>query len=78
MHDATEGGVAAALNEMAEASNVGFKFDWSSFLFPNLGSHYNPQLASLVIVVAAAGITAVYGPCKLSRFNYFLSLSLRE
>lgn len=34
MHDATEGGVVAALNELAEASNVGFRVDWGSFLFP--------------------------------------------
>jgi hydrogenase maturation factor len=34
MHDATEGGVVAALNEMAMASNVGFRVYWSNFLFP--------------------------------------------
>ncbi len=28
MHDATEGGFVAALNELAEASGVGFKVDW--------------------------------------------------
>ncbi len=28
MHDVTEGGLTAALNEMAEASNVGFKIDF--------------------------------------------------
>jgi hydrogenase maturation factor len=28
MHDATEGGFAAALNELAEASKVGFRVDW--------------------------------------------------
>ena len=28
MHDATEGGLTAALNEMAEASNVGFRIDF--------------------------------------------------
>jgi hydrogenase maturation factor len=28
MHDATEGGFVAALNELAGASNVGFKVDW--------------------------------------------------
>jgi hydrogenase maturation factor len=28
MHDATEGGFVAALNEVAEASGVGFKVDW--------------------------------------------------
>ena len=34
MHDATEGGVVAALNELADASNVGFRVDWDRFLFP--------------------------------------------
>ncbi|MCW4035111.1 MAG: AIR synthase-related protein, partial [Candidatus Bathyarchaeota archaeon] len=34
MHDATEGGVTAALNELAEASDVGFTVDWDSFVFP--------------------------------------------
>jgi len=29
MHDATEGGFVAALNELAEASRVGFKVDWA-------------------------------------------------
>ncbi|NWF87589.1 hypothetical protein HXY32_07275 [Candidatus Bathyarchaeota archaeon] len=28
MHDATEGGLTAALNEIAEASQVGFKIEW--------------------------------------------------
>jgi hydrogenase expression/formation protein HypE len=28
MHDATEGGFVSALNELAEASNVGFRIDW--------------------------------------------------
>jgi hydrogenase maturation factor len=34
MHDATEGGLTAALNELADASNVGFKADWEKFLIP--------------------------------------------
>ena len=33
LHDATEGGLTAALNEMAEASSVGFKVDWENILF---------------------------------------------
>jgi len=35
MHDATEGGLTAALNEMPEASNVGFEFEWEHLLIPN-------------------------------------------
>jgi hydrogenase expression/formation protein HypE len=34
MHDATEGGLTVALNEMAEASAVGFKVEWEKFLIP--------------------------------------------
>jgi hydrogenase expression/formation protein HypE len=33
MHDATEGGLTAALNEMAETSNVGFRVEWKEILF---------------------------------------------
>lgn len=33
MHDATEGGVMTALNELAEASRVGFKVDWAKMPF---------------------------------------------
>jgi len=33
MHDATEGGLTAALNEMAEASSVGFNVEWKKILF---------------------------------------------
>ena len=32
MHDATEGGFVAALNELAEASNLGFRVDWEKSL----------------------------------------------
>ena len=28
MHDATEGGFVAALNELSQASSVGFRVDW--------------------------------------------------
>jgi hydrogenase expression/formation protein HypE len=38
LHDATEGGVAAALNELAEASKVGFKVDWEKIPFPSEAS----------------------------------------
>ena len=34
MHDATEGGIVAALNEMATASNVGFVVEQENFLIP--------------------------------------------
>jgi hydrogenase maturation factor len=34
MHDATEGGLTAALNEMAEASEVGFIIEWNRINIP--------------------------------------------
>ena len=34
LHDVTEGGLTAALNEMAEASNVGFDVVWEQLLVP--------------------------------------------
>jgi len=40
MHDATEGGFVAALNEMADASNVGFSVDFAKLPIP-------PQLKKL-------------------------------
>ena len=33
MHDTTEGGLLASLNEMAEASNVGFRINWDQIPF---------------------------------------------
>ena len=34
MHDAAEGGLVAALNEMAEASNMGFSLDFTRIAIP--------------------------------------------
>jgi hydrogenase maturation factor len=33
LHDATEGGIVSALNELAEASKIGFRVNWDSLLF---------------------------------------------
>jgi hydrogenase expression/formation protein HypE len=35
MHDATEGGLITALNELSEASNVGMKVNWEKIPIPN-------------------------------------------
>ena len=35
MHDATEGGLTVALNEITEASNLGFKVEWDRLLIPD-------------------------------------------
>jgi len=38
----------------------------SSFLFPNLGSHYDPRLTALLTVLAAAIVTVWWGPQTLA------------
>ena len=49
MHDATEGGFVAALNELAEASKVGFRIDWEKFAIPEevlaLKKHFSLQMS---------------------------------
>jgi len=54
MHDATEGGFVAALNELAEASKVGIRVDWNKIEIPSealtLQQHFgltNWQLLSM-------------------------------
>jgi len=46
MHDPTEGGLATALSELAEAANVGLRIDWDAITIP-------PECAS---VCAALGL----------------------
>jgi membrane protease YdiL (CAAX protease family) len=39
----------------------------SSLFFPNYGSHYNPQITSLIIVCTALAVTTVWGPQIFNR-----------
>jgi hypothetical protein len=39
----------------------------SWLMFPNLGSHYDPRVTSLLVLVAASVVTAVWGPRTLAR-----------
>jgi len=52
MHDTAEGGLVAALNEMAEASNVGFSLDFTRIAMPKeirtLARHYRLSLNELM------------------------------
>jgi len=52
MHDAAEGGLVSALNEMAEASNVGFSLDFTRIAMPKeirtLAKHYRLSLNELM------------------------------
>ena len=66
MHDATEGGVISALNEVAEASDVGFTVDWSSFVFPKqvqiLKEVYHLTLVQLLSMSSTGTFLAAVAP----------------
>lgn len=86
MHDATEGGFVAALNELAAASKVGFKVDWERIAIPpealELQRHFgltDPQLLALSstgTVLAAVAIESQEkvkeALCNLGLSGYFI------
>ncbi len=43
--------------------------DLSWQLFPNSGSHWDPRINGLIVAVAAAIVTAVWGPRTLARYR---------
>lgn len=61
----TEGGVVAALNEMATASNVGFRVYWSNFLFPKeaqvLKNEYRLSDVQLYLCLGLVWFWSLYG-----------------
>lgn len=69
MHDATEGGVVAALNELAETSNVGFHVDYGKLPFPPelnvLGKHYNLSRKQVMSTSSTGTILAAVSAEKL-------------
>jgi membrane protease YdiL (CAAX protease family) len=42
----------------------------SSFLFPNLGSHYDPVIAGIITALLAAAVVYLWGPATLARYRY--------
>jgi len=66
MHDATEGGLAAALNEMAEASSVGFNVEWEKLLIPEevdvLREFYQLSDAELLSMSSTGTVLAAVSP----------------
>jgi hypothetical protein len=42
----------------------------SSFLFPNLGSHYDPVIAGIITAASAAIVIFLWGPATLARYRY--------
>jgi hydrogenase maturation factor len=66
MHDATEGGLTAALNEMAEASGVGFKVNFDSIPIckevQTLRQHFQLSDKQLLSMSSTGTILASVGP----------------
>jgi hydrogenase maturation factor len=66
MHDATEGGFAAALNELAQASKVGFRVKWENLPIPNealaLKKHFELSDEQLLAMSSTGTILAAVEP----------------
>lgn len=66
MHDATEGGLTAALNEMAEASKVGFKIEAENLPVPNeayaLQKHFRLSDEQVISMSSTGTILAAVSP----------------
>jgi hydrogenase expression/formation protein HypE len=71
MHDATEGGLTAALNEMAEASKVGFKIDFAKIPFSEeaikLQKHFKLSDTELLSMSSTGTILASVSTDKEAR-----------
>jgi hydrogenase maturation factor len=66
MHDATEGGLTAALNEMAEASKAGFKIESNKIPVPNeaytLQLHFKLSHEQVIAMSSTGTILAAVSP----------------
>jgi hydrogenase expression/formation protein HypE len=66
MHDATEGGFVAALNELASASKVGFTINWGSIAIPPealaLQKHFGFSDEQLLALSSTGTILAAVSP----------------
>jgi hydrogenase maturation factor len=66
MHDATEGGLTASLNEMAEASDVGFNVAWEKLLVPEevhvLRDFYQLSDAEVLSMSSTGTVLAAVSP----------------
>jgi len=71
MHDATEGGLVAALNEMAEASNVGFSIDFAKLLIlPELqilARYFNLTWEQIMAMSSTGTLLAAISPHSRDR-----------
>ena len=76
MHDATEGGVVVALNEIAEASNVGFVVEYKKLLVPKevqiLKDFYDLSDTQTLSMSSTGTILAAISPESKSEVETFL------
>jgi hydrogenase expression/formation protein HypE len=77
MHDATEGGLTAALNEIAEAADVGFKVWWENLLIPEevrmLREAYQLSDAQLLSMSSTGTFLAAVSPEARDKVEAVLS-----
>jgi hydrogenase expression/formation protein HypE len=77
MHDATEGGFVAALNEIADASNVGFSVDYSklpmSSNLEKLAKYFHLDTNQILSTSSTGMIVAAVAPSGISRVINALS-----
>jgi hydrogenase maturation factor len=77
MHDATEGGFVAALNEMAEASNLGFRIDWENLPISTearaLQKHFRLSDGQLLSMSSTGTILAAVDPADKEKVENALS-----
>lgn len=79
MHDATEGGFVAALNELAQASNVGFRLEWEKFPFTKellaLQSYFKLSDEQLIAMSSTGTILAAVKPVVQEKIKATLARS---
>jgi hydrogenase maturation factor len=79
MHDATEGGFVAALNELAEASGVGFRVDWEKIPLPKevltLQNYFNLTDEQVLAMSSTGTVLAAVDPQAQEKVNAALRQS---
>lgn len=84
MHDATEGGILASLNEMADASNVGFKINWNQILFQKeiktLSDYFDLSDLQLLSISSSGTILVAVSPdniCEVQTVLHKIGVEMR-
>jgi hydrogenase maturation factor len=76
MHDATEGGFVAALNELAEASGVGFRVNWEKIPLSKevlaLQNHFNLTDEQVLAMSSTGTVLAAVDPQAQEKVNVAL------